>query len=182
MKYLFSAMAAIMLSLSAFAGTLYAGTLEEGYQAVRNGNPQQGRAILQPLADKGNADAQYAVAVLYREGWGVEKNMETAAGYYQKSAEQDHRDAMFEVGWLYQAGQGGLTKDYEQSAKWYQKAAEKGHPAAMYGIASLYYNGMGVKMDMATAMSWYQKSAAAGFPPAQKFLDEVNQVNSMEAD
>jgi TPR repeat protein len=174
MKYVLAVTAALMLSISSFAGTL-----QEGYQAVRDGNPEQGHTILQPLAEKGNADAQYAVAILYREGWGVEKNMETAAGYYLKSADQDHRDAMFEMGWLYQVGEGGVTKDYENSAKWYQKSAEKGHPAAMYGIASFYYNGMGVERDTDAAMSWYQKSAAAGFPPAQKFLDEVNKVNSM---
>lgn len=177
MKYVLAAIATLMLSISSFAGTL-----QEGYEAVRNGNPEQGHAILQPLAENGDADAQYAVAVLYREGWGVEKNLETATGYYQKSAEQDHRDAMFEVGLMYQVGQGGLTKDYEKSAKWYLKSAEKGHPAAMYAVAGLYYNGMGVKRDMDMAMSWYQKSAAAGFPPAQKLLNEVNKVNSLQSE
>lgn len=175
MKYILAATVALMLSINSFADTL-----QEGYEAVRNGNPEQGHAILQPLAEGGDADAQYAVALLYREGWGVEKNMKTAAGYYQKSAEQDHRDAMFEMGWLHQTGEGGLVQDYGKSAKWYQKSAEKGHPAAMYGIASFYYNGMGVERDTATAMSWYQKSAVAGYPPAQKFLDEVNKVNNMQ--
>ncbi|MGB1799531.1 MAG: tetratricopeptide repeat protein [Gammaproteobacteria bacterium] len=175
MKYILAAIAALTLSVNSFADTL-----QEGYEAVRNGNPEQGHAILQPLAEQGNADAQYAVAVLYREGWGVEKSLETAAGYYQKSAEQDHRDAMFEMGWLYQVGEGGLVKDYAKSAMWYQKSAEKGHPAAMYGIASLYYNGMGVERDTDLAMAWYQSSAIAGYPPAQKFLDEVNKASSMQ--
>ncbi len=164
---------AVGLSLSA-----HASPLEDGYQAVRNGNPEKGLAILQPLAEEGSADAQYAVAVLYKEGWGTEKDLSTAVGYYQRSAEQDHRDAMFEMGWLYQTGEGGLAKDYEKSAKWYLKAAEKGHPAAMYGIASLYYNGMGVKMDLDTATSWYQKSAAAGFPPAIKLIEEMSKVGA----
>lgn len=177
MKYILAATAALMFSLNSFADTL-----QEGYEAVRNGNPEQGHAILQPLAEQGNADAQYAVAVLYREGWGVDKNMEIAAGYYQKSAEQDHRDGMFEMGWFYQAGEGGLTQDYEQSAKWYQKSADKGHPAAMYGIASLYYNGMGVERDTDAAMFWYQKSAVAGFPPAQHFLDEVTKASRLQAE
>ena len=147
----------MVIAAGMFSAFSFAGTLEEGYQAVRGGNPEQSYAILKPLADGGNADAQYAVAVLYREGWGTEQSMESAANYYQQAAEGDHRDSMFEVGWLYQAGQGGLTKDYEKAAMWYKKAAEKGHPAAMYGLASFYYNGMGVKMDTDSAMSCIKK-------------------------
>lgn len=180
MKYVRIYLAVITASLFAMgvSFTTHAGPLEDGYQAVRNGNPEKGLAILTPLADKGSADAQYAVAVLYKEGWGTKKDLPRAASYYQKSAEQNHRDAMFEMGWIYQTGEAGLAKDYEQSAKWYLKAAEKGHPAAMYGIASLYYNGMGVKMDTNAATSWYQKSAAAGFPPAIKLIEEMSQAGS----
>lgn len=166
MKYL-SALAAILLSIPVLAGTL-----EEGYQAVRSGDVDKGYAILSELADGGNADAQFAVAILYREGWGTEKNLQTAFDYYMKAAQQGNVGGMFEVGWCYQSGEAGV-KDYSKAVEWYEKAAGAGHPAAMYALGGLYYNGMGVQKDEKKGNEWFQRSAQAGYQPAIQYLNQT---------
>ena len=39
-------------------------------------------------ADRGLADAEYSVGVLYENGWGVTKDIDRAKGWYQKAADQ----------------------------------------------------------------------------------------------
>ena len=88
-KYI-SLLIGIIFSISAWAETL-----EEGYEAVRSGKLDEGYAILSELAATGDADAQYGVAILYKEGWGTDKDIKTAFDYYQKAARQNHPGALF---------------------------------------------------------------------------------------
>ena len=154
-----------------FASVSFASTLEEGYEAVRSGKLEEGFAILSPLAEKGDAEAQYGVAILYKEGWGTDKNPEKALEYYEKAAEQGHINAMFYTASAYQSGT-GVTQDYAMAVKWYEQAANKGHAPAMYGLGSLYYNGLGVERNDAIAETWISKSADAGFALASEFLKQ----------
>lgn len=169
-KYL-SALVGILLSFSVMAATL-----EEGYQAVRGGELDKGFAILSELAKTGDADAQFALAILYREGWGTEKDLKTAFELYLKSAEQGHPVGMFETGLAYQSGE-GVIKDYAKAVPWYEKAANVGHPAAMYALGGLYYNGMGVAKDEKQGNEWFKRSAQAGYQPAIQYLEQVNAMN-----
>lgn len=175
MKYV-SILVGLILSTLVFASTL-----EEGYSAVRNGNLEEGLSILLPLAEGGDRDAEFAVAILYKEGWGTEKDPAKAFEYYRKSAKQGHVNAMFEMGWAYQTGE-LIEKDYKKAVEWYQKAADNGHSAAMYGLGGLYYNGMGVKRDETAGTSWYHKSAELGFPPAIQFVEESKKAGLLNAE
>ena len=165
MKYI-SLIIGIIFSVSTMAETL-----EEGYEAVRSGELKEGYAILSELAAAGDADAQYGVAILHKEGWGTDKDMKKAFDYYQKAALQDHPGALFEMGWFYQTGE-NVTQNYGEAIKWYEKAADKGHPPAMYALGGLYYNGMGTTKSEDKGMVWFKKSAEKGFPPAIEFLEE----------
>lgn len=166
MKYISVLITGIIFSVSTMAGTL-----EEGYEAIRSGKLDEGYAILSELAASGDADAQYGVAILHKEGWGTEKNIKTAFDYYQKAALQDHPGALFEMGWFYQAGE-NISQNYAEAIKWYEKAANKGHPVAMYALGGLYYNGMGTKKSEDKGTEWFRKSAEKGYPPAIEFVNE----------
>ncbi len=154
-----------------FSAFSFASTLEEGYTEIRAGNLKEGFSIILPLAEKGDADAQYGLAILYKEGWGTDIDLEKSLEYYEKAAKQGHVNAMFYTAGAYQSGS-GVTQDYSVAAKWYEQAANKGHAPAMYGLGSLYYNGMGVARDDLKADTWITKSADAGFPLAVEFLKQ----------
>jgi Caspase domain/Sel1 repeat len=61
----------------------------------------------QPLAEQGNAEAQYYVARIYANGMGgVPADYSKAADWYQKAAKQKYPAAMQELGYLYESGLG----------------------------------------------------------------------------
>jgi serine/threonine protein kinase/TPR repeat protein len=126
----------------------------------------------QPLAESGDRDAQFGLAWLYDKGFGVERNEERAAAWYQKAAEKGHLLAQLNVGDLYEAG-AGVPQSYEQALKWYKRAAEQGNPEAQYFVGFYYDKGQGTQQDDTAAVLWYEKSAQQGFAKAQKKLGDM---------
>lgn len=59
-----------------------------GQQAFQQQNYTQAFKTLKPLADKGNADAQYAVGYMYYYGKGVPKDVAQAMSWMSKAAQQ----------------------------------------------------------------------------------------------
>jgi hypothetical protein len=61
----------------------------------------------QPLAEKGDAEAQYYVARIYANGMsGVDVDYVQAAHWYQLASNQSYKPAMQELGYLYEEGLG----------------------------------------------------------------------------
>ncbi|MDR2585985.1 MAG: outer membrane beta-barrel protein [Prevotellaceae bacterium] len=50
--------------------------------------------IILPLAQKGSAEAQYYLASMYNQGYGVEKDDEKAIEWFRKAAQQSHQEAI----------------------------------------------------------------------------------------
>ncbi|WP_277600823.1 tetratricopeptide repeat protein [Eikenella corrodens] len=53
-------------------------------------------------------------------------------------AEQGNADAQYNLGVMYDNGQ-GVRQDYAEAARWYRKAAEQGYAKAQYNLGSMYY-------------------------------------------
>ena len=70
----------------------------------------------QPLAEQGNALAQYHVGMLYHKGRGVSQDDVQARKWYAKIAAQGQVKAQFSLGTLYFNGEGG-PKDYQQALR-----------------------------------------------------------------
>jgi TPR repeat protein len=64
--------------------------LEKGLQAFTNQNYNETLALLKPLADQGNAEAQCIIGNLYHLGLGVEQDIKQAIKWYQESAQQGY--------------------------------------------------------------------------------------------
>lgn len=73
----------------------------------------------------GESEAQYAVAMMYAAGEGVEMDQEEATNWFEKAAEEGHPHAMFKIAERYETGI-GVARDAEVAIKWYRKAAETG--------------------------------------------------------
>ncbi len=65
---------------------------------------------------------------------------------YQKAADLGNADAMFNLGWLYEDGN-GVEQSYEKAAELYQKAADLGNAIAMNNMGLLYESGYGVNQS-----------------------------------
>lgn len=154
-----------VLSLVLAAGLAHAG-LDEGLDALRQRDYARAAKELRPLADAGNAEAQYRVGRMMEFGAGYPKDVAQAVAWYRKAAAQGHAAAMEELGELYATGD-GVAKDEAQAAGWFRKAADAGNAAAQYNLGLYYAKGAGVKRDDAQAIAWWRKSAAQGLRAAQ---------------
>ena len=120
-------------------------------------------------AEKGDAQAQADLGLIYERGDGVEQNWKKAINLYRKAAEQDHQWAQTQLGICYYYGN-GVERDYSEAAKWYRRSADQGQPAGQFNLGLLYYNGQGVDLDEREAVKWFQLSANQGFYAAQNML------------
>lgn len=113
--------AALLVLLS---GPTWAG-LDEGMAAVHRGDYATALRELRPLAEQGNAWAQYNLGVMYAEGAGVPKNDREAVKWYRRAAEQGDAKAQTNLGTMYAAGK-GIPQDYVQAHLWFNLAAAQG--------------------------------------------------------
>ena len=72
-----------------------AGPLEDGEAAYRIGDFTSAMAFLRPLAEEGNAKAQFHLGRMYAFGQGVGQDPREAVAWYRKAAEQGNADAEY---------------------------------------------------------------------------------------
>jgi uncharacterized protein len=146
-----------------------AGGYEDGLTAFDKGDYAQALALLEPYAVKGDAAAQYALAVLYRFGKGTKVKSAEAVKWYQASAKQNYRDAQNNLGVMYELGK-GIKRNYATAAEWYRKAANQGDELAMGNLGVLYLTGRGVARDPAQAQKLFAAGAKLGDARSKKYL------------
>jgi hypothetical protein len=109
---------------------------------------------------------------------------ETAYRIIKPLAEQGLPEAQFNLGLMYEKGQ-GVPQDYAEALKWYRKAAEQGNAKAVksyrkaaeqgnaedqFNLGLMYDKRQGVPQNYAEAVKWYRRAAEQGFAEAQTNL------------
>lgn len=135
------------------------GTKQSTDRAAVSPNPVK---RLRQEAERGDAEAQYDLGLLYENGEGVPQNHAEAAKWYQKAAEQGDADAQFDLGGMYYYGLDGVRKNHTSAAKWYRKAAEQGHARAQFNLGGMYRDGEGVPRHRIKAYAWYVLASVEG--------------------
>lgn len=150
--------------------------LKQGLEAYYQGDYLKASALLQPLADKGIARAQFRLAYMHYLGRGFTKDIDTADAMIraalpaiQKFADDNRAWAQSDLGSLYEDGL-VLARDFRQAVAWYRSAAEQGYPGAQTNLGIMYARGRGVNANKQTAIEWFQKAADQGDNAAQRNL------------
>ncbi len=78
-----------------------------------------------PLAEQGDADAQFNLGVMYDMGLGVPQDYQEAVRWYRRAAEQGNVGAQNNLGFMYGNAQ-GVPKDYVLAHMWLNLVAAKG--------------------------------------------------------
>jgi hypothetical protein len=141
-------------------------SLQQSATAEMRGDYAEVVSTVKPLAEAGNAQAQYTLAVSYDAGLGIGQDHQQAVHWYQLSAEQGYPLAEYNLGAHYAEG-AGTSQDYAQAAVWLRKAAQYGVAMAQFGLARLYLEGQGVPKDYGEAQLWTLKAADQGLAEAQ---------------
>ncbi len=160
--------AGFALGLTALA---WAG-VEEGVEAYDRGDYAKAFREWRPLAEQGDAKAQFNLGGMYRQGRGVPQDDAEAMKWYRKAAEQGDAKAQGILGFMYDDGQ-GVAQDYAEAVKWYRKAAGQGYAQAQYNLGLMYYDGQGVSQDYVQAHMWSNLAAAKGDKTATKNRDII---------
>ncbi len=111
-------------------GTATAAPIDDGIAAYLKGNHKQALAIWEPLAAKGDAEAQYWLGSMHFNGHGgLLQDYKEAMKWVHRAATQGHVGAQFVLGHMYADGE-GVAQDYQEAVKWFRLAAAQRHEAA----------------------------------------------------
>ncbi len=162
--------AASVLFLSSPGAFASAEGLRDAARAVESGRYDEALVILRPLVDGGEPEAQSLLAVMYMNGWGVERDFGQGKDLLEKAASRGNPRAAFTLGRLYATGD-GVPRDCDRALTYFQAPAEAGNPIAQFNLAELYATGgLCVGKDPARAAALYRSAAEKGNPVAQHAL------------
>ncbi|MCK5663785.1 MAG: sel1 repeat family protein [Thiotrichaceae bacterium] len=130
----------IVLSLlvsTAISDNVAAAGLDDAVEAMRAGDFAEAYCIIRPLAEHGDADAQYNIGWMYLNGYGLRINDTLALEWWQRASKQGHIDASFSIGMLYSLGEGRVAKDLDLAIDYYLLAARNEQEDAIALLQSM---------------------------------------------
>ena len=156
-------MRAVLYLLLIFAAPLWA-DFKTGLAAYDRGDFRTALQEWLPVAQRGDANAQFNVGLLYATGKGVKQDLRQAADWYRKAADQGVGAAEYNLGVMYANGD-GVPRDVHEAVKWLQKASDAGIPMGREELANLY-GSKGIE-NYGKSFEQYNGAAAKGSPTAQ---------------
>ena len=126
----------------------------------------KGLALLEDLANQRNKYALYELALLYKEGIYVEKNIKKACNLFVFSGELGNNKSFYDVGKIFLE-----NKDYDTAKRYFEKA--KFSPQAFFELGKMAYYGKGINQSSHKAFSYFYSASKLGCPEADYFLAEA---------
>jgi len=111
------------------------------------------------------ADINEALAAYNR------KDYTTAIKQFRALAVQGDANAQYDLGLMYQNGE-GVTADDKEAFAWFRKAAENGLAQAQTQVGLMYYTGVGIPQDDTEAAAWFRKATEQGFTDSRADLEQ----------
>ena len=144
-------------------------------EAADKGDPAAAVAAWLPLAEKGDAEAEFNLGQAYLYGRGVPVNVAQGRHWIGRAASKGQVDAQATLGLLlYRDG------DVESAIRWLSAAAEVGEPRALMIMGSAFYLGEGVPKDPVKGYAYTSRSAAKGLQPARARLAQMEKEMPLE--
>ncbi len=116
--------AVVMGCVVLVASAAVAQTTDDGEAAFRKGDYAAALKIWRPLADQGEARAQFNLGTLYDEGHGVPRDAAQAVTWYRRAADRGEPHAQYNLAAMYDDGL-GVKQDRVQALKWLTIAASR---------------------------------------------------------
>lgn len=123
----FAVVCAVLSPVTGFANDV--AQLQAAKRAIVTRHPDTALQIWEALAQKGNSEAQFQLAVALRQGKWVPRNPSRAAQLLQQAAMNKHQRAQFVLAEVLESGD-GVAQDLSAANVWYRRAAEQGYRPA----------------------------------------------------
>ena len=175
MKHLLAPLLCALAVLTALP--VHATDFQSGMAAARSGDFKGALAAWTPLAEKGDALAQYYVGLLHQNGQGVAQDHGTAVSWYERAAAQGLAQAQYGLAVMFDNGF-GVQQSYAKALAWYTRAAIQGDADALYTIGKYHAKGLGVERNPIHAFAWWNAAAKAGHKKAGNRRDKLAETLS----
>ena len=173
MRILSLGVVALFAVLISGTAVVRAADFNDGLAAYLDSNYEAAMGIWLPMAEGGDAGAQFAVGLLHEQGQGVAVDPATAARWYRRAADQGNADAQLSLGSLHASGT-GVSRNQAEAARWFGAAARQSNPQALYKLAEAYLFGTGVNADRDYAAELLRTASDLGYGRARARLDMLS--------
>lgn len=161
MKLSYSAAAAALSLMLAVGAPAASANGPDPVAAYEAGNYAEALRLFRPRAERGDAQAQYHLGLMYEKGHGVAKDKERMRTWYQRAAQGGHAKAQYKVAVGYAFGLAGMPRSDADAVKWLQQSAENGYKRAQRMLGRAYAEGrFGLPRDSEQAEYWSKKAAS----------------------
>ena len=147
--------------------------LDSGLAAYEAGNFATALSELQPLADNGNAEAQFTLSWMYRAGSGVPADMREAQRLLRLAADQGHGQAQIELSTFLFYGLGS-PPDIPEGVRLLELAVAQGIPEAQEKLGTIYNVGSYVKRNLELGTRLLEMAAEQDYAPALYNLGQLH--------
>jgi TPR repeat protein len=163
----------LALVLLVWCGPARGESFDDGLRAFRGGEPDRALDIWLPLAEAGDAAAQYSLGKLFEHGEGpVGQDVAKAVQWYRAAAAQGLPAAQNNLGLMYAQGR-GVPSDLTRAIEIWRAAAQQSYPWAQYNLGLAYFRGQGVPVDQSEAADWFRRAADGGLAEAQFIMGQL---------
>lgn len=116
----------------------------KGHAFENLGDDQRAVRWFQMAANRGEAEGQLYMGIMYQEGrGGLPQSDSDAVDWYRRAAGQGNAIAQTNLGWLYERGRGGLHPSDTDAVEWYRKASDSGQAIAKVNLGLMFERGAG---------------------------------------
>ena len=157
--------------------------MEQTIEKIKNGRGAETLGILEPLAEKGNAEALFWLGVRSLHSMRVPDNDPNSRRHYRvirqdkkkavelirQSAEKDYPQALCWMAKEHFLGR-RLEKNETLAFEYWKKAADTGFVPAIYKLAQCYSSARGTSLNHDEGIRLCRTAAEAGYPPAEFLL------------
>lgn len=141
-------------------------SFDKGVQAFINKDYGKAREYFLPLAKQGDPKAQFGLGLLYRNGFGVRRDLRKAFRLYKQSAVQGYAKAQYNLAILtLSLARHNSNFNESDAIAWLKLAAQQDIVRAQYHLGMMYWEGKhDLEADDVLAYMWVY-IAASNFHP-----------------
>lgn len=171
----------VVVAAVVLAGGAVAAELDDAVAAARRGDHAAALRRLTPLAEKGDARAQFDLGFMRAQGWGGPRDLAAASGWYRKAAEQGLAAGQHFLGLAYANGE-GVRADDGEAARWFRRAAAQGLPQAQYMLGLMTLDGLGVPSEPVLGYALVVMAGQGGVRSAGRVVQRLPLTEAQRAE
>ena len=163
---------------------------DKNYDLLISGHKEEAINNWQKLAEEGDTNARYALAILYSDAEFIglcsikdfcKNNYKKAQKLYEELYDEGDPRAAYALAEIYD-----FYWRFNKAFKYYLFAAERGVPEAQYNVANMYERGEGTRKDLVQSVRWYLQCnltslCGAGEEGISDLIDQISEEEFEEA-